>query len=175
MSVSNNSWIASQEELWQFLEQKHVYELLTTEADDVVEVMSSPLLAEQQDRLYQALNWARNFLISGMRERYDFTLVTAANAPEVLKSLNARLCQWALEKRRYRNAESCTDDMDTLRGEIELYAKESSMWSLDIARQASPFGIGRNSNATAFDAGGQFDNLIPSAERDDIWPDLSNA
>lgn len=168
-SSGNNSFIATYEELFFFLEKKNIYELLTQEADDVVESLSGSLSTEQQNRLNNALNWGKDVIVAGLQERYNFDAVTSSNCPIVLKEINARLVQWALEIRRYRNAEAMTYSLADIKEDIADLAKESSIWSLSIARQTSPLGTARNSNATRFDEAGHFN--VPASERDDLWPD----
>lgn len=174
MSVSNSSYIASNDELFNYLEAKYVYELLTQESTEVEEDLSQALSTDQQDRLNTALNWGKGVIVSGLRELYDLSSVTSANAPEVLKGWNARLALYNLEKRRARSIEGISVDINEIRNEIKEYATEDTVWSLDLTRNAAPIGTVRESKATQFDDGGQFDNIISSYERDDIWPDLAN-
>lgn len=176
MSVANNSYIDSSSgyvELFNFLDKLHIYELLAQQESEVNTDISTSLSSAQADRLNQSLNWGRSLIDTGLRELYVVDGLTYADAPDIIKDLNARLAQNFLERRRLRSGEAPSDDIRDLRLEIEVLAKESSSYSLTFARKGG-IASATESKATQFDNAGQFDNIIPQSDDSEIWPDLAN-
>lgn len=166
MASSNNSLILSAndyEELWEILERQHIQEIVT-EKNEEAQTVDDPMTAEQQGRLNAALNWGKNLIVSALRDTYETDELTSVNAPMELKTLNARLAEYYLEKRRYRGVEKQTHAWEELEAELTRYAKESSIFTLPLTRASGAVRSVRTSMASQFDRSHQFDNIIPSEE-----------
>lgn len=177
MASTNSSYIDESsdfEELWEILDKRHIYGLVAEDDDEVVEDESTALSGDQLGRLNRALNWGKDRIYNGLSEKYDLSSVTSSNAPEEIKEINARYAQFLLEKRRFRNQEATTEEKEEIDADVIKYAREKTTFKLDIARNAAPIAVVSDSKATHFDDAGQFDSIIPSNERDDVWPDDYN-
>lgn len=169
-TVANVSFLSSFDELFYYTEKKIIYQALTEEYTDEEDNISNDLPTGQDDRLITMMNWGKDFITSILRERYNFSTITASNAPIMLKEWNARLVMWKLLNRRLRSTEAPTENLEEIRDEIAQYALEKTVFSLDLPRIGAAIETARDSKATAFDSSGQFNDIIPSAEYDDIWP-----
>jgi len=173
---TNASFIVDLEELWEILDKDHIYSLVSEETSEEVTDLASDLTAEQLGRLYRFLNWGKDRICGGLRERYSIDNLAAVNATKELKALNAKYAEWGLERRRYRSAELCSNSLEELDAILENYAKAESLWGLSstVERSHIPVGAFVDSKATQFDSPGHFVNIIPERETDDIWPDGAN-
>jgi hypothetical protein len=174
--IANTSYLndaTNFSELWEMCEKEHFYGLLTPRDAQLISTIAS-LNVDQANRLKRALNWGREQIDNILREKYQVSSLTYSSAPETLKNWNWRYAQWQLEKRRYRAGEPTSEAKSDIDDEVVLIAKEQGPHSLTIARGPSPIATAVDSHATAFDHSGQFDNLIPGREANDIWPDGLN-
>lgn len=176
--MTNNSFISeatNYAELWDYLEQSHVYGMLTTEDADYEPDLSASLSTDQSDRLDVALNYGADFIKTYLRERYDISALDSTTAPPMLKELNARLAQHRLELRRYRSVEHASETLEDIKEELRELVRDTSLMSLDLSRSHNPVSSAVDSKATQFDRADQFGSIIPSSEYDDVYPDQYNA
>lgn len=176
MSVTNNSYINSSSdylELWNYLDKTHIYQLVGEQESEVETTLTDTLISAQQDRLNTALNWGRSLIDSALRELYEVAALTAADAPEIIKDLNARLAQYTLERRRLRQSEATTETLMEIRQELEMLARESSIYTLTWSRKGG-ITSAVDSKATQFDKADMFGNIIPQSDDGVVWPDLRN-
>lgn len=173
---TNTSYISGASdyaELFLYLDQSHIYDLLAKQESEVETTLTDALITEQQNRLNTALNWGRSIIDSLLGELYEVSALTEADAPALVKEWNARLAQFQLERRRLRNGEASSDDFRSLSEEIKEYAYESSPGRLPWTRRGGIVS-GVESKATQFDSPGQFESIIPESDQYEVWPDLKN-
>lgn len=173
---ANSSYIddsSGYSELFDYLDKTYIYQLLAQDESEVNLDISTSLSAAQQSRLNTALNWGRSLIDTALRELYEVSTLTQADAPAVIKDLNARLAQNMLERRRLRAGEAPAELLADIRAELMDLAQESTPYSLPWTRRGG-IGSAQESKATHFDDAGQFGNIIPESDQDIVWPDLAN-